>query len=373
MAGMMDAKPSGLAAGSASDPGGPASTGLPSISVAMTTFNGLPYVKEQVESILAQSRPVQEVVICDDGSTDGTWNWLSTASAGDPRLRVYQNPQRLGSTKNFERAIGLCRGDVIFLSDQDDIWLPKKVERLTTALQAGRSALAMSNGQLVGQDGTDLGVTLWDANEINTQTASVLRSASAFELLVRNCYFTGSALCFKAEIKDLVTPMPAGVWHDQWIALIVSLIAPGQITLLDEKLYCYRQHSGNQIGARLPTRSMLATSHSARVTFLRRVRQEVTSHEDIKMDIALRSMAIQRLNWILDHQPQILITPPVQRALELLQKRLEHSLARCAFIEHRVPLRFAFTPGRRRAYSKFSRGWSTIVRDLLSWLFYKSH
>lgn len=361
-----------MVAGNESDPKGSASADLSGISVAMATFNGLPYVKEQVESILAQSRPVQEVVICDDGSTDGTWDWLSSASAGDPRLRAYQNPQRLGSTKNFERAIGLCRGDVIFLSDQDDIWLPEKVERLTTALQAGRSALAMSNGQLVRQDGTDLGVTLWDANEIDSRIAEELQSESAFKLLMRSCYFTGSALCFEAPLKKILLPIPAGVWHDQWIALIATLAAPGRILLLDESLYRYRQHSGNQIGARLPTRGMLASSHTARITFLSRARQEVMSHWDVEMDVTFRSRAIQRLNWLMDHQPQTLTMPLAQCALGLLQRRLEHSLARCAFIEHRTPFRAAFNYRRRQAYAEFSRGWSTATRDLLSWLFYKA-
>lgn len=350
-----------------------ASVEFSSVSVAMTTFNGLPYVKEQLESILAQSRPVQEVVICDDGSTDGTWDWLSTASAVDSRIRVYRNPQRLGSTKNFERAIGLCRGDVIFLSDQDDIWLPEKVKRLTAALQASEAVLAMSNGQLVKEDGTDIGVTLWDANEINPQTAQGLQSTSAFELLMRDFYFTGSALCFKGALKDLLMPIPAGVWHDQWIALIVSMIAPGQITLLDENLYRYRQHSRNQIGAHLLSRASFVNADSGLIALLRKARWEISSRRDVAMDAEFCSMAIQRINWVIDHQPRTLTMPSSRRCLELLQERLDHSLARRAFIQHRVPLRSAFNHQRRKAYSELSRGRSTIVWDLLSWLFYKAH
>ncbi len=342
-----------------------------SISVAMATFNGLPYVEEQLKSILSQSRPVQEVVICDDKSTDGTWDWLSTACAADSRIRLYQNPKQLGSTKNFERAIGLCHGDIIFLSDQDDIWLSEKVERLAAALQTKDAVLAMSNGQLVKEDGEDIGVTLWDANEIDQQIALGLQSTATFELLVRNRHFTGSALCFKATIKELVTPIPAGVWHDQWIALIASLIAPGQIKLLDEKLYCYRQHSGNQIGARLPTRIGLASSHSDGVAFLRKARKEIMSHEDIKTDVEFPIAAIQRVNWIIDHHPQILTTSSARHALEMLQRWLNHSTARCEFVEHRTPLRLAITRERLQAYSEFSRGVSTVIRDILIWLLYK--
>ena len=98
------------------------------VSVAMTTYNGAAYLPEQLDSILARSRPPDELVVCDDGSTEETLIILNDYAARAPfTMTVVINEQRLGSTKNFEKAIGLCTGDIIFLSGQDDVWRPHTV------------------------------------------------------------------------------------------------------------------------------------------------------------------------------------------------------------------------------------------------------
>ncbi|HEY2971172.1 MAG TPA: glycosyltransferase, partial [Pyrinomonadaceae bacterium] len=106
------------------------------ISVAMCTYNGAPYLREQLNSIAAQTRPPDELVVCDDVSADLTCEIVTSfaASVHFP-VRLYVNEQNLGSTKNFERAIGLCEGDIIARSDQDDVWLPEKLRRIEDCLQ----------------------------------------------------------------------------------------------------------------------------------------------------------------------------------------------------------------------------------------------
>jgi len=106
------------------------------LSVAMCTYNGEQYLQEQLDSIIAQTRLPNEVVVCDDGSTDATLQILDEFQETAPfPVRIYRNGTRLGPTKNFEKAIKLCSGNVIALSDQDDVWMPHKLERLEEVLK----------------------------------------------------------------------------------------------------------------------------------------------------------------------------------------------------------------------------------------------
>jgi len=109
------------------------------VSVALCTYNGAAYLGEQLDSIVAQSRPPDELVVCDDGSTDGTVGLLQAFVPEAPfPVRLYRNERNRGFAKNFERAISLCTGDFIALSDQDDVWKPEKLARLATALAKAR-------------------------------------------------------------------------------------------------------------------------------------------------------------------------------------------------------------------------------------------
>src|SRR5437588_7313199 len=104
------------------------------ISIAMCTYNGARFLREQLDSFAAQSRLPDEVVICDDGSTDGTADIVRTFASGAPfPVHFHVNEPRLGITRNFERAAGLCTGSIIFFSDQDDVWLPDKLDRFAEA------------------------------------------------------------------------------------------------------------------------------------------------------------------------------------------------------------------------------------------------
>src|SRR4030095_5004546 len=100
-------------------------------SIAMCTYNGARYIAEQLESIAAQTYPPGEIIVCDDASTDNTLEIVKDfASRASMPVRVFVNEENSGSTRNFSKAIGLCGGDLIALSDQDDFWLANKLERL---------------------------------------------------------------------------------------------------------------------------------------------------------------------------------------------------------------------------------------------------
>lgn len=99
------------------------------VSIAMTTYNGVRYVREQLDSLLAQTEPPAEIVICDDGSTDGTVELLQNYAQQDARIRLFCNDVSLGVNRNFLQAMARCSGDWIMLCDQDDYWYPEKIER----------------------------------------------------------------------------------------------------------------------------------------------------------------------------------------------------------------------------------------------------
>jgi glycosyltransferase involved in cell wall biosynthesis len=103
----------------------------------MCTYNGSRHLKSQLDSISAQTRLPSELVICDDASSDDTVPIIEQFAASVPfRVRLDVNAQNLGSTKNFEKAIQKCKGDLIALSDQDDVWLPRKLEVLEAEFQS---------------------------------------------------------------------------------------------------------------------------------------------------------------------------------------------------------------------------------------------
>ncbi len=135
------------------------------VSIAMCTYNGARFLSEQLESFAAQTRIPDELVVCDDGSTDDTVSLIASyaKTVGFP-VRLIRNSQKLGPAKNFEKAIGLCEGEIIILSDQDDIWLSRKIETLVEAFAKHPKAVyAFSDAELVDEKGRPLGHSLWNA------------------------------------------------------------------------------------------------------------------------------------------------------------------------------------------------------------------
>ena len=142
----------------------------------MTTYNGEKYLREQIDSILNQTYKDIELVICDDGSTDSTREILKEYEAKDKRVRIFFNETNLGFKKNFEKAASLCRGDYIAFSDQDDIWLPFKLERSISLI--GENDIYCSNAILVDENNTTTYgsmIDLLDLHYIPKNTNIVLR------------------------------------------------------------------------------------------------------------------------------------------------------------------------------------------------------
>jgi glycosyltransferase involved in cell wall biosynthesis len=227
------------------------------VSVAMGTHNGAAHIEEQIAGILGQTLTPHELVLSDDASTDGTVEIVermfathrATHPDRDIRLRVLRNPVPLGVAGNFAQALAACVGDVIALSDQDDLWDPDRLERLVARLQGPPDVIAVhSDARLVDAQGHPLGSTLFGAIRLSGSERRAVDRGRAFEVLLRRNVATGATMALTRELRDAALPIPEGWIHDEWLAMVASI--EGELRREDRALTGYRQHGGNEIGAR---------------------------------------------------------------------------------------------------------------------------
>jgi glycosyltransferase involved in cell wall biosynthesis len=224
------------------------------LSVSMITFQGAAYLKAQMDSILDQSIPVQEIIVCDDGSTDGTREILASYAAEYPQIQLHFNEKNLGTVANLQQCLRKTTGDLIFLADQDDVWLPSKVEKTLAFFQENPSADAVfSNADIINEVGGKVkDMTLWDIIGFPHDQVEL----SDFERRVDNVV-TGAGLAFKRDpslIEKDIPQMP-GLLHDGWIGL--HFAAKNTLKANPEKLFQYRSHANQQVGGKIKERQAL--------------------------------------------------------------------------------------------------------------------
>lgn len=219
------------------------------ISVALCTYNGEKYIKEQIDSILNQTKKVDEIIVCDDCSFDKTIEILNEYNAKNPDLfKIYINDQNLRSVKNFEKAISLCTGDIIFLSDQDDIWVNEKVEEYVGYFNQNPNIKALaSNGYCINDSSKiEEKYAIWDVPFFLKEIGA---SYNYYDILnyVANIA-TGASMAFRKDIVCDIVPFPIvkDFHHDEWIAIIAS--HNNEFAFLDKKYFYYRLHNHQQVG-----------------------------------------------------------------------------------------------------------------------------
>lgn len=219
------------------------------ISIAMCTYNGARYVRQQLESIASQTRPPHELIVCDDKSSDNTVEIVkSFASQALFPVRLYVNEQNLGTTKNFEQAIELCTGDVIALSDQDDVWHPGKLACIEARLLSAPAAgFVFTDAEVVDKDLRSLGYRLWERTFKRSQQ-KLFEEGRAFDVLLQHHIVTGATMAFRSQFKKLILPVPTDITviHDGWIAILIAAVA--DLTAIPDSMIKYRQHTAQQIG-----------------------------------------------------------------------------------------------------------------------------
>jgi glycosyltransferase involved in cell wall biosynthesis len=227
------------------------------LSIAMCTHNGAAYLHEQLESLAAQTHLPDELIICDDRSSDGLTLKIIDEFARRAAfpVRFFVNEKNLGSKKNFEKAIRLCSEEVICLCDQDDFWLPNKLSRIEQAFISSPDAgLVFSDAEVVDEELQPMGASLWELGGFGPEKQESFRREGAFHSLLRGNVVTGTTMAFRSRFRDVVLSIPetAVLQHDGWIALTVSAVS--DFVLIEEPLIKYRQHATQQIGACIPLR-----------------------------------------------------------------------------------------------------------------------
>ncbi len=214
------------------------------ISVAMCTYNGEKYVHEQLESIIKQTKRPDEIIVCDDGSTDKTANIVQNMlKESGINYRVVKNPTNLGFIKNFEKAISLCTGDIIFLSDQDDFWLENKIEKTEKVfVEDDKCMLVFSDMDIVDEKLSKIGINTWEQKGIkeNLSDIDILTMISQ-----KKDVFNGCAMAIRSTAKDVVLPFTEKWGHDLWIIANVALFFDNAIRLIPDRLVLHRRHLSN--------------------------------------------------------------------------------------------------------------------------------
>lgn len=220
------------------------------ISVALCTWNGEAYLSEQLGSLERQERLPDEVVVSDDRSSDGTVDLLQAFVERAPFPVVLAAPsERLGATRNFDRAIRRCSGDVIVLCDQDDVWAPEKLGRIEMLMgRRPEVGFMFGDAQLIDGQGRSMDWRLWDAIRFTPEQRWRAQRGEIGLLLLRRRIVTGATMAFRSYLVDAVSPIPE-VWpHDAWTALIAGCMSP--CALLPGALVHYRIHPGQHLGIR---------------------------------------------------------------------------------------------------------------------------
>jgi glycosyltransferase involved in cell wall biosynthesis len=205
-----------------------------SVSVVMATYNGNVYLSEQLKSVLAELLPDDELIIVDDCSRDGTLDLLD--SLGSSAVRVVRNSTNVGVLATFERGLLLANKEIIFLCDQDDVWLPGKRAAFVAAFERDpQILLVVSDAQLVDAGGT-------------VTAPSFMATRGGFRggilsTLVRNRYL-GCAMALRRELLFAALPIPRSVpMHDMWLGALGSIL--GRVHYISTPLIQYRRHEGN--------------------------------------------------------------------------------------------------------------------------------
>lgn len=324
------------------------------VSVVMCTHNGMEFIEEQLESILNQTQVPDELIVSDDNSTDGTLvfvtdyvnKYISThPELSSLKFRTISNVPALGVTKNFEGAISVASGDLIALSDQDDVWYRSKLEIMTVAFEGDSSlSLLHTNACLVDEHNTSLGMSLFEALRVSTKDIQYIQNGRGLEVLARRNLVTGATAMFRSTLVGKITQIPRGWLHDEFIGLIAAGI--GKIDVLNEELIRYRQHGNNQVGARKPGLKQLA----GRVLYPGRARNR---------------FLLQRAQELANN-PYIVSLPDENRLSKIVDINLGHEQARSSFSCNRfIRFRQVVLEIRSGRYQKVGLGVPDIVRDFL--------
>jgi glycosyltransferase involved in cell wall biosynthesis len=248
------------------------------VSVALCTYNGERFLERQLGSILDGTTLPNEIVVADDGSTDGTAaivrTMLASAEQRGITVRFLDDGGHLGVTANFARAIAACSSDVIVLSDQDDIWHQDRLRDVVATFEARpRLLLQHADARLIDASDAPLDLTLFEALGVTADDRATINSGDGFARYLRRNLATGATVAFRRILFVVASPLPTEWVHDEWLAIIAA--ASGEVDVRNAQVIDYRQHGSNEIGVAAPTlrykiQRMLSTSAERNAALARR-------------------------------------------------------------------------------------------------------
>ncbi|WP_419817064.1 glycosyltransferase family 2 protein [Glaciibacter flavus] len=321
------------------------------VSVALCTRNGAAFIARQVQSILRQSRPVDEIVVSDDASADDTVAIIERMVAEHgadhpvvPVLIVLRNSSALGVTRNFERAIDSCSGDLIALCDQDDVWHHAKIERLIAQFEERPSTLMIgTDARLVDGRGSPFGDGLLATIGVTESERDSIHAGRGFSTLLRRNVITGATAMIRGGLARRARPFPASWVHDEWLAIVAAASEDG-LDLLEEQLLDYRQHGSNEIGA---------TS----LTFRGRLHRLRTPRTERNLRLLRRAEALA---------VRITDFTSIAADVEAARQKQEHEAVRGSLPASRARrIRPVLREWRTGRYSRYGLGAQDVLRDLV--------
>lgn len=301
----------------------------PTVATVLPTYNGSAFLLEQLESIARQSRLPDELIVRDDASTDQTLDIAAKFAAAAPfPVRVHQNRTNIGLAENLRALVAECSADVVFFCDQDDIWLPYKIEQTLAEFTSGVDAVLGDSRPFDSVTGKLGPRTVWETIHGGLPDPDL-------RALARRNFAAGHNLAVRRSALATAS-WPAGVWVDCWIGMVFA--ARGSLALVPEPMVLYRQHGSNRIGlggrsvseSRAGTWLGLAETLEAVRTFLGREGTEIPPDVD--------GMLLRRVGFLRD---------------------------RVSYLER--PLRHLLTPARLALagdYAAFANGWQSLAADL---------
>lgn len=322
------------------------------ISIALCTYNGAEFLGEQLRSIREQNRQPDELIVCDDCSTDATAEIVREFAARAPfPVRLFVNEQNLRTVKNFEKAIGLCTGDIIALSDQDDVWLPEKLQLFEAEFaRDNQVGMVFSNGELVDEHLQPLGNTSWDACEFNQERQQQFQAGDSFRVLVRRNIISGCMMAFRAEFRNLLLPFPSDfpqMIHDYWSCLLLAV--KSKIAFINQPLVKYRQHSRQQLGL-----VEVDNSSAPKLSLAERMNFQFSFDEELRRMTAVQKRLLARAGDCAN-----------QKNLNYLNNYIDHLQARTALRNKQASrISTVFREFTLFRYHRYSKGTLSALKDL---------
>lgn len=320
------------------------------ISIAMATYNGAQYIQEQLESFIHQTRLPDELIITDDCSTDQTEVIIREFAKTAPFVvEFHRNEKNLGYCGNFNAALMKTAGDLVFLSDQDDVWFPEKIEQMIGVAERNPQALVVMN---------DAALTDSELKEVGLTKVGQIRSAG----LPIKTFVMGCCCGIRRELLDFCMPIPEGLKaHDNWIVHFAEAVN-GKV-VFDRVLQYYRRHETNesQFIANRTTKvnRLRAFLHSLEYLFrsdVRQKEQEYLAQQQLMLDGIQRVLSVAPEKYQSDLQSMLDMTEADAKSFKMRAAVRGKSLIPRIFSTFRLVLRGEY---------RNSNGVKSVLRDLL--------